>query len=67
MQEKHCEKFQMSTVERWHLGRSCHKKWRYSKFKIEDKLAGEEIMEEEEEEKYLGDIVSNDGRKIKWI
>ena len=36
-------------------------------FKIEDKCNGEDIMEEKEEEKYLGDVVSNDGRNIKNI
>ena len=36
-------------------------------FEIEDTFTGEEMIEEKEEEKYLGDIVSNDGRDIKNI
>ena len=35
--------------------------------KIEDKYSGEEEIEEKTEEKYLGDIISNDGRNIKNI
>ena len=35
--------------------------------KIEDTLDGEEIMEEKESEKYLGDIISKDGRNLKNI
>ena len=31
--------------------------------KIEYVCNGEEIMEKKEEEKYLGDILSNDGKK----
>ena len=34
---------------------------------IEDTLVGEEIMEEKAEDKYLGDIISNDGRNIKNV
>ena len=34
---------------------------------IEDQFVGEEDMEDTEEEKYLGDIISNDGRNIKNI
>ena len=34
---------------------------------MEDHFIGEEIMEEKNEEKYLGDIISNDGRNIKNI
>ena len=34
---------------------------------LEDKYTGEEIIEETSEEKYLGDIISNDGRNIKNI
>ena len=37
------------------------------KMKIEDVCNGEEIMEEKEEEKYLGDILSKDGKNIKNI
>ena len=36
-------------------------------FNIEDHCNGEDVMEEKEEEKYLGDVVSNDGRNIKNI
>ena len=35
--------------------------------KIEDCCVGEEIMEEKDSEKYLGDLISNDGRNIKNI
>ena len=34
---------------------------------IEDCLVGEEVMEEKSEEKYLGDVISNDGRNLKNI
>ena len=34
---------------------------------MEDHFIGEETMEEKNEEKYLGDIISNDGRNIKNI
>ena len=34
---------------------------------IQEKYVGEEQMEETEEEKYLGDIVSKDGRNLKNI
>ena len=34
---------------------------------LEDKYTGENIIEETTEEKYLGDIISNDGRNIKNI
>ena len=34
---------------------------------IEDKFEGEEIMEEKSEEKYLGDLISKDGRNLKNI
>ena len=34
---------------------------------IEDKFAGKQIMEEKSEEKYLGDIVSTDGKNLKNI
>ena len=34
---------------------------------IEDFCNGEVYMEEKDDEKYLGDIVSNDGRNIKHI
>ena len=36
-------------------------------FKIEDQCNGEDVMEDKEEEKYLGDVVSNDVRNIKNI
>ena len=32
---------------------------------FEDKFAGEEIMEQKEEEKYLDDVISMDGKNIK--
>ena len=34
---------------------------------INDKYTGEELMEEIEEAKYLGDVISNDGKNIKNI
>ena len=34
---------------------------------MEDCVIGEEVMEEKCDEKYLGDIISNDGRNIKNI
>ena len=34
---------------------------------LQDQFVGEEIMEESQEEKYLGDIISNDGRNMKNI
>ena len=34
---------------------------------IEDVYIGEEVMEDKEEEKYLGDIISKDGRNLKKI
>ena len=34
-------------------------------FKIEDTYEGEEMMEEKEIERYLGDIISKDGRNLK--
>ena len=37
------------------------------KITIEDVCLGQEIMEEKDEEKYLGDIISKDGRNIKNI
>ena len=35
--------------------------------KIEDVFDGEEIMEEKEDERYLGDVISQDGRNLKNI
>ena len=35
--------------------------------KIGDTVVGEELMEDKTEEKYLGDVISNDGRNIKNI
>ena len=32
---------------------------------IEDTFVGEELMEEKDDEKYLGDVISNDGRNLK--
>ena len=37
------------------------------KVRIEDCLVGEEVMEEKSEEKYLGDVISNDGSNLKNI
>ena len=37
------------------------------KMELTDVCVGEEIMEEKEEEKYLGDVISKDGRNIKNI
>ena len=34
---------------------------------IEDTFVGEELMEEKDDEKYLGDVISNDGRNLKNI
>ena len=34
---------------------------------IEDQFVGEEGKEDTQEQKYLGDIISNDGRNIKNI
>ena len=34
---------------------------------IEDKYVGDEIMDDTDDEKYLGDVLSNDGRNIKNI
>ena len=34
---------------------------------MKDTFAGELMMEEKDEEKYLGDVISNDGRNIKNI
>ena len=34
---------------------------------MEDYLMREELMEEKNEEKYLGDIISNDGRNLKNV
>ena len=36
-----------------------------AKISIEDCFMGEEEMEEKSEERYLGDILSNDGRNMK--
>ena len=35
--------------------------------KLEETCIGEDIMEEKNEDKYLGDIISNDGRNLKNI
>ena len=35
--------------------------------RIEDTCEGEDIMEEKDEERYLGDVISNDGRNLKNI
>ena len=35
--------------------------------KLEDKYSGGEEIEEKPDEKYLGDIISNDGRNLKNI
>ena len=37
------------------------------KFRLEDCCNGEDVMEEKEDERYLGDVVSTDGRNIKNI
>ena len=37
------------------------------KVELKDVCVGEEIMEEKEEEKYLGDVISKDGRNLKNI
>ena len=64
---KYCEKFkcQSLTVDCWteievkdEVTGVAH---------IEEVCIGEEIMEEKEDEKYLGDIVSKDGRNLKNI
>jgi hypothetical protein len=34
--------------------------------RIEDDCDGEDMMDEKENEKYLGDVISNDGRNIKY-
>ena len=36
-------------------------------FQVEDVCIGEEVMEEKHEEKYLGDVISKDGRNLKNI
>ena len=36
-------------------------------YEIEDKCEGMEVMEEKDEEKYLGDLISTDGRNIKNV
>ena len=36
-------------------------------YEVEDICVGEELMEEKDEEKYLGDVISKDGRNLKTI
>ena len=74
--------FGASKCKKIHVGKKCedHKcqqlyvdSWEETKennngrVEIKDVCLGEEIMEEKEEEKYLGDVISKDGRNIKNI
>ena len=58
-------KCQQSLVENWSEKEieDCET----AKIRIEDYLDREEIMEEKDDEKYLGDVISKDGRNIKNI
>ena len=41
------------------------KKEKFDTLEIQDKYDGEELMEEIDEARYLGDVISKDGRNIK--
>ena len=64
---KYCEDFkcQNLTVDNWEEIEVTNEET--GKVEMEDHFIGEETMEEKNEEKYLGDIISNDGRNIKNI
>ena len=62
-----------------HIGKTCEdlyvdswketeqKNYETGKDEVKDICLGEEVMEEKDEEKYLGDIISKDGRNLKNI
>ena len=64
---KYCEKFKCQTlsVDCWKELEVIDEETGIGK--LEETCIGEEIMEEKSEEKYLGDIISNDGRNLKNI
>lgn len=64
---KNCDDFkcQKLTVDSW--AEVEHESKETGNVIIEDSYTGEEDMDDVEEDKYLGDIISNDGRNIKNI
>ena len=64
---KKCEEFKCQTmyVDSWEEVEKQNDKT--GKKSIEDICLGEEAMEEKDEEKYLGDIISKDGKNLKNI
>ena len=74
--------FGVSKCKKMHIGKTCDDfkcqelyvdKWEEvikeddEGIKVEDCFLGEEVMEEKTEEKYLGDIISDDGRNMKTV
>lgn len=70
--------FGTNKCKKIHIGKTCEKfkchplyveKWEksYKNDTIEEVLIGKELMEEKDEEKYLRDIISKDGRNLKNI
>ena len=57
----------MSTFICRKLGRKEVEECDSKDIKIEDVFDGEEIMEEKKDERYLGDVISRDGRNLKNI
>ena len=64
---KQCQehKCQPLYVDSW--GEKARKNTETGSIKIVDEYQGEDVMEEKEEEKYLGDVLSKDGRNLKNI
>ena len=62
---RYCEEFkcQNLTVDKWEEIEVKDKE--SGLINIEDSCNGEDIMETKDEEKYLGDVLSNDGENIK--
>jgi hypothetical protein len=52
-------------VDSW--GEKASKNTETGSIEIVDEYQGEDVMEEKEEEKYLGDVLSKDGRNLKNI
>ena len=49
------------------MERAEQKNYETGKVEVKDIYLGEEVMEEKDEEKYLGDIISKDGQNLKNI
>ena len=64
---KYCEehKCQPLYVDKWEEAEEENKET--GNVELVDVCLGEEIMEEKEDEKYLGDVISKDGRNLKNI